>query len=189
MTFLELAMLRSSVRKYRKAPVEREKILRCVEAARLAPSACNSQPWHFIIVDNPEATAALAAKTTLPLSKLNQFAREAPVIVALVAEAPALSARLGGMVKDKPYYLMDIGMAAEHFCLQAAEESLGTCMIGWFDERAVKKQLAVPAARSIPLLITLGYAADASPVKKVRAALDAIYSFNAYGTSGEVSDR
>ncbi len=183
MSFLELANLRFSARKYRSAPVEREKILRCVEAARLAPSACNSQPWHFVIVDKVEETAALAEKTTLPLSRLNQFTKGAPVIIAVVAEKPELSARIGGMIKNKPYYLLDIGMAAEHFCLQAAEEGLGTCMLGWFNEKAVKKYLSVPPARSIPLLITLGYPENPSPPEKVRTSLDAMYSFGKYDDS------
>jgi len=180
MNFLELATLRFSVRKYRNSPVEREKILRCVEAARLAPSACNSQPWHFIIVDTALETAALAEKTTLPLSRLNQFTKGAPVIIALVAEKPALSAKIGGMIKNKPYFLLDVGMAAEHFCLQAAEEGLGTCMLGWFNEKAVKKYLSVPATKSIPLLITLGYSDNTIPVRKARVSLDAIYSFGKY---------
>jgi nitroreductase len=185
MNFLELVNLRSSTRKYRNAPVDREKILRCVEAARLAPSACNSQPWHFVIVDKPEEAAVLADRTTLPLSKLNRFTREAPVIIALVAEKPVLSAQIGGMIKNKPYYLLDIGIAAEHFCLQAAEEGLGTCMLGWFNEKAVKKCLSVPAAKSIPLLITLGYPENTVPAKKTRASLDSIYSFGKYGGQAE----
>ncbi|MCK5200741.1 MAG: nitroreductase family protein, partial [Spirochaetales bacterium] len=81
----------------------------------------------------------LADKTTIPLSKMNRFTQGAPVIVAIVAEKAVLSAQIGGLIKEKPYYLMDIGMAAEHFCLQAAEEGHGTCMLGWFNEKAVKK--------------------------------------------------
>lgn len=180
MSFLKLANTRFSVRKYKNTPVEREKVLSCLEAARLTPSACNSQPWHFVVVDKPEQAAALAGRTTLPLTKLNQFVKGAPVIVAIVAEKPNLSAGLGGMIKQKPYYLMDIGMAAEHFCLQAAEEGLGTCMLGWFNEKAVKKYLSVPTKRSIPLLITLGYPEKKLPPNKIRAKLEEIYSFGKY---------
>ena len=180
MSFRKLADERFSVRKYKKLEVEREKILHCLDAARLTPSACNSQPWHFVVVDNPAEVGILADKTTLPLTKLNRFTRGAPVIVALVAEKPNLSSGIGGMIKKKPYYLIDIGMAAEHFCLQAVEEGLGTCMIGWFNERAVKKYLSVPSERSIPLLITLGYPEKEIPPAKVRAKLEDIYSFGKY---------
>jgi len=85
MSFHKLVNKRFSVRKYKNTPVEREKILSCLEAARLTPSACNSQPWHFVLVDDPAETAVLADKTTLPLSKLNQFVKGSPVIVAIVA--------------------------------------------------------------------------------------------------------
>ncbi len=180
MSFHKLASVRFSVRKYKNTPVEREKILSCLEAARLTPSACNSQPWHFVIVDNPEDLSVLADKTTIPLSKLNRFVKGAPVIVAIVAEKPVLSAQIGGLIKKKPYYLMDIGMAAEHFCLQAAEEGLGTCMLGWFNEKAVKKYLSVPSKRSIPLLITLGYPEKETSPVKIRAKLEDIYSFGKY---------
>ena len=81
MSFLKLASTRFSVRKYKNIPVEREKIFRCLEAARLTPSACNSQPWHFVVVDNPEEVGVLADKTTIPLSKLNRFTKGVPVIV------------------------------------------------------------------------------------------------------------
>ena len=180
MSFLKLTSERFSVRKYKRTRVEREKILRCLEAVRLTPSACNSQPWHFVVVDDPDQVSALAEKTTLPLSKLNRFVEGAPVIVAVVAEKPVFSAQIGGLIKKKPYYLMDIGMAAEHFCLQAAEEGLGTCMLGWFNEKAVKKYLSVPSERSIPLLITLGYPGKEIPPAKIRAKLEDIYSFGKY---------
>jgi len=181
MSFLKLVNARFSVRKYKNTPVEREKILSCLEAARLTPSSCNSQPWHFVVVDKPDEAAVLAEKTTLPLSRLNQFVKGAPVIVAIVAEKPNLSSGLGGRIKKKPYYLMDIGMAAEHFCLQAAEEGLGTCMLGWFNERAVKEFLSVSRGRSIPLLISLGYPEKKEAPAKIRAKLEDIYSFGKYG--------
>ncbi len=187
MNFIRLVNRRFSVRKYKNISVERDKILHCMEAARLTPSACNSQPWHFVVVDNPQQVASLAEKTTLPLSKLNQFVKGAPVIVAIIAEKPNLSAQIGGMIKKKPYYLMDIGMAAEHFCLQAVEESLGTCMLGWFNEKAVKEYLSVPKNKSIPLLITMGYPEKDTPPNKIRVKLEDIYSFGKYGNTEEGS--
>lgn len=180
MSFIKLVNERFSVRKYKNTPVERAKILHCLEAARLTPSACNSQPWHFVVVDDPEDVAILAEKTTLPLSKMNQFTKGVPVIVALVAGKRNLSAQIGGMIKKKPYYLIDIGMAAEHFCLQAVEEGLGTCIIGWFNEKAVKEYLRVPKGKSIPLLITLGYPERDTAPNKIRAKLEDIYSFSKY---------
>ena len=180
MDFLQLAQTRQSVRGYRDQPIEREKLERCLEAARLAPSACNSQPWHFVIVDQPELKDKVAQATTGAVVALNRFSNEAPVLVAVVAEPPKLSAKLGSWVKGKPLELIDIGIAVEHFSLQAAAEGLGTCMLGWFDEAAVKRLLAIPHSKRVPLIITVGYPATDEVRAKQRKSLAEIVSYNRY---------
>lgn len=154
--FLDLAKKRSSIRSYKDTPVEYEKLLRCLEAARLAPSACNSQPWQFEVITDQSLCLAIAAQTHLSFSGLNKFTAKVPVFVAIVLRAQKLTAKAGGILKGKPFYFMDIGIAAEHFCLQAAEEDLGTCIIGWFHEKKVRKLLHTSRKR-IPLLIACGY--------------------------------
>ncbi|WP_018526969.1 nitroreductase family protein [Alkalispirochaeta alkalica] len=189
MSFQELVQLRRSLRSYAPREVASADIQACLEAARLAPSACNSQPWHYVVVTDPPRVRALAALTRGPGGRLNGFASQAPVMVALVAERPNISARLGGFLKRKPFYLLDIGISAQHFCLQAEELGLGTCMIGWFRERATARLLGVPRSRRIPLMITLGYPgtpageepAPARPPKK-RKPLEQIASSGTYGT-------
>jgi nitroreductase len=179
MSFLELVNKRQSDRSYLDKPVEREKIERCLEAARLAPSACNAQPWHFIVVDDPELKNLVAKETLGPLGTLNRFARKAPVLIVVVAEKPNLTSQAGAKIKDNPYYMMDIGIAAEHICLQAVEEGLGTCLMGWFNEDAVKKLLAVPFNKKIGLIISLGYPAGKVNTKK-RKSLEQIVGYNRY---------
>jgi nitroreductase len=181
MDFDRLARCRRSIRKYLDRPVEREKLLACLEAARLAPSACNSQPWHFIVVDEPELRAAVAAKATGTLVSINRFVPQAPVIVAVVSERSNAAAHLGGLVKGKPYNLMDVGIAAEHFCLQARDLGLGTCMLGWFDERAVKRLLRVPRGKRVELLITLGYTPELPEGPGARKDVGQVVSWNAFG--------
>lgn len=105
MNFLSLASKRYSVRKYSDRKVERELIMKALEAARLAPSACNAQPWHFIVVDDRERVKKLAEATFLPLSKLNKFVTEAPVIIAVVSESPNISSAVGGYIKKNPITL------------------------------------------------------------------------------------
>lgn len=178
MSFLDLARRRQSDRGYTDRKVEREIVERCLEAARLAPSACNSQPWFFVAVDEPALCTAVAER--LQSVGMNGFARTAPVLVAVVAEKPTILPRLGGMIKDKPYYLMDIGMAAEHFCLQAADEGLGTCIIGWFDEPGVRKLLGIPGTKRVPLVIALGYPQDGTARPKVRKGQDEMRAYNRY---------
>lgn len=180
MTFLDIVRKRFSVRRYLPQKVDRNLILKAIEAARLAPSACNAQPWHFIIVDDSARVKELAKATFLPLSKLNRFVTGAPVIIVVVSERPNLSSEIGGRIKNKPYYLIDIGIAFEHFCLQASEDNLGTCIVGWFDEKRIKKFLHVPGNREIPLLITLGYPEPGFQTVKHRRKLESIYSFDIY---------
>ncbi|MCK5761013.1 MAG: nitroreductase family protein [Candidatus Delongbacteria bacterium] len=180
MNFLELAKKRSSVRSYIDKPIEKEKILRCIEAASLSPSACNSQPWHFIIVDDKDLKDKIAKETFIALSGMNKFTLDAPVMVVLVIEKKNISSNIGSFLKNKDFSLIDIGIAAEHFCLQAAEEGFGTCMLGWFNEKVVKKLLNMPNSKHIGLLISLGYPKDENIPEKKRKPLEDICSFNKY---------
>jgi nitroreductase len=136
LAFLDLVKARQSVRGYLDKTVEREKIERCLEAARLAPSANNSQPWSFIVVDDPKLKEAVAEKTFDKLISFNRFSLQSPVLILIISERPSFLSRIGGAVKDKQFSLIDIGITAEHFCLQATEEGLSTCMLGWFNEKA-----------------------------------------------------
>lgn len=177
MDFSELIVRRQSDRKYSPRPVAREDVLKCLEAARLAPSACNSQPWKFVAVDD-RALLMDMAEAAIGLG-MNKFTVQAPVIVAVVQESMNMSAKAGSLVKNKDYSMMDLGMAVENFCLQAAELGLGTCIMGWFDEGKVKKLLGVPSGRRVQLLITLGYP-DAPTRTKVRKPLEEMSSWNKY---------
>ncbi|MCK4677589.1 MAG: nitroreductase family protein [Bacteroidales bacterium] len=181
MHFSELINIRQSVRKYSNRQVGKEKIKRCLEAARMAPSASNSQPWHFVVVDEPELKEKVARLTYSKVVSFNKFTHQAPVIVVIIIEKPKLVTQIGGVIKNKEYPLIDIGIAAGHFCLQAAEENLGTCMLGWFNENAIKKLLHIPAKKTIGLLITLGYPADNYPIRsKIRKKPEDVVSYNRY---------
>jgi len=181
MTFQELINLRQSVRKYRNQPVERAKIEQIIEAVHLAPSACNSQPWKIIIVDEPELKNEVAKATFSKTIAFNKFTVKAPVIAVLVIEKAKLIAQIGGSIKNMEYPQIDIGIAAAHFCLQAAELGLGTCMIGWFDEKKIRQLLNIPEKRKIGLVITLGYPPEDYKLrKKIRKPLDEICGFNRY---------
>ncbi len=182
MDFSELITLRQSVRRYDKRGVEKEKLMKCLEAARLAPSASNSQPWSFIVVDDPRLKDNVAHATYTSVVGFNRFALQAPVILVIVMEKPRVITELGIRIKKKEWSLMDIGIAAEHFCLQAAELGLGTCMLGWFREKNVKELLGIPRAKTVGLLITLGYpASDYRLRSKKRKPLATLVSFNRYG--------
>lgn len=181
MQFIDFIKQRQSVRKYLKKPVEKEKVMRCLEAARLAPSASNSQPWKFIVIDNPDLKDKVARETFSTLVSFNKFTLDAPVLIAITLEKPPIINRIGGRIKKRSWKLMDVGMAAEHFCLQATEEGLGTCMIGWYNEKEIKNLLNIPKEKDLCLLISLGYAPNDYKVRtKVRKSIEEISSFNRY---------
>jgi len=153
----------------------------CLEAARLAPSACNSQPWKFMVVDDEGLKKRLCKAAFGGIYSINSFCRTAPVIVAVVSERSRFLARIGGLFRGTKYYLIDIGIAVEHFVLEAEELGLGTCWIGWFDEEAVKAILNVPKTKKVDILIALGYYEQGKAVPgHMREPMDKIASFNSY---------
>ena len=176
--FKELVNKRQSVRKYKADAVPAEAISACIEAARLAPSACNAQPWKFVVIDD-EALKRQVGEAAAGMGGMNKFCPDAPCIIAVVLEKPNVLSAIGSVLKDKEYTLIDIGIAADHFCLQAADLGLGTCMIGWFDEKKVRQLLGIPKNKRIPLLITLGFGND-TPREKVRKTTEQMSSKNRY---------
>ncbi len=178
--FLALAMRRRSVRSFADRPVERDVLERCLEAARLAPSSSNSQPWKFVVVVEPELRRRLARETFGAILRFNRFVTGAAALVAVVEDPARTIPRLGGLLRKVRYSLIDVGIAAEHFCLQAASEGLGTCLLGWLHERAVKRLLGVPAGKRVPLMIAVGYPAGAEPRPRGRRRLSEMSSFDGY---------
>ena len=178
---LELIKKRQSVRRYTDKPVEKDKLDRCLEAAMLAPSACNAQPWKFIVVDDPELARKVGRETWNNIAKFNKFAEEAPVIIVIAIEKSPITPKLGKMIKHIDYPYIDIGIAAEHFCLQATAEGLGTCMLGWFNEKPIQKLLNIPKKRKIGLVISLGYEPEDYKMReKIRKDVEKVVSYNRY---------
>ena len=188
MALIDLINQRRSVRRYASRPIPKEDLAQCLEAARLAPSACNSQPWHFIVLDEPELKARVADRIFSGIYSMNKFAKEAPVLVAVVSEKMKLLAALGAQVRDTRYFLVDIGIACEHFVLQAQERGIGSCWIGWFDENALKEVLKLPKDKKIDVVIALGFPAEEKTVPKDRKPLKEMSSFNGYHQTNRRAD-
>ncbi len=178
--FYELVKNRQSTRAFdTERVVDREIISRILEAARLSPSACNAQPWHFIVVDEPELKNNIADATASRILNMNHFTKQAPVHIIVVEEKVNLSSSFGGLVKNKQFAFLDIGIAAAHICLAAQAEGLGSCILGWFAEDKVKKLLNIPDNRRVVLDIVIGYPAQDLREKK-RKPTDEVVSFNSY---------
>jgi nitroreductase len=176
---LDLIINRQSDRKYSEKQIEEEKLARIIKAGRMAPSACNAQPWKFIVVTDPYLLTTVSEAAQAKLLGMNSFVRQAPVIIVIVREQANLSSRIGGTIKNKDYSHIDIGIAAENICLQAEAEGLGSCMIGWFDENIIKKILGIPKTKRIELLITLGYSLSEKREKR-RKPSEITVSYNKY---------
>jgi nitroreductase len=175
MKFSELVNKRESTRMYSSKPVPRELIDQCLEAARLAPSASNSQPWSFIVVDDGAVKNKIVDKSMSGIYSFNKFAKTAPVLIAAITEYSLYHARLGGMLRNVRYNLIDIGIACEHLVLQAAELGLGTCWLGWFNEKALKKVLGLSKNTKVDVVLCMGCPAeDKPPRQKIRKPLDKI---------------
>ena len=180
MNFLDLVSSRQSVRAFDpQRSVEKDKLERILEIARLAPSACNAQPWSFVLVDDPELKNKIADATSSRVLGMNHFTKQAPVHLLLVEEKVNISSGIGGWIKKKDYAQMDLGIVAAHIVLAAQAEGLGTCIVGWFDEDKVKDLLGIPASKRVWLDIVIGYGTQ--PLrKKSRKSIDKIVSYNRY---------
>ncbi|MFA6567881.1 MAG: nitroreductase family protein [Victivallales bacterium] len=157
--FLELVKKRRSCRDYSEAPVPDELIANCLEAASLAPSACNKQPWRFMIVKDCELRRHLCSEGLLPGLPM-PWMMKSPVIVVLCAETSMFTHFVAPLVSKVQYHLIDIGIAGEHFVLAAEAQGLGTCWIGWFNGKKVRKILNLPRSLKVLSLISLGYPAS-----------------------------
>lgn len=176
---LELIKSRQSDRKYSNEPIEKEKLERVIEAGRLAPSACNAQPWKFILVTNPELIEKIAEAASAKLIGMNSFVAQAPVLLVVIREQPNFSSKVGAAIKKKDYSLIDIGIASENICLQAKAEGIGSCIIGWFDEKLLRNILDIPRSKRVELIITLGYSLSEQREKRRKPAGETV-SYNKY---------
>ena len=173
MNFLEIAQTRQSCRAYDESrAVEPEKLTAVLEAARLAPSACNGQPYHFTVCRGETAKAVAAAVTGMGM---NKFASQAPVLI-VVSEMPYVkSAALGARVKNNDYRSIDIGIAAAYLTAEAAAQGLSTCILGWLDDKRIREICGLD--QPVRLVITLGYAKEGdAPREKKRKSLTELVS-------------
>ena len=161
MNLEELYQKRQSCRNYRKDPVPHALLTALAESARLAPSACNSQPWIFYVVESPAAVEAIAAASRE--LGANAFVKNVPAFIVAVEDKPNLTERIGMRMKVQDFASLDMGLAVSQLILRAAEEGLSTCMIGLFNEDQVKKVIGTD--RRVRLVIAVGYAAEGDPIR------------------------
>ena len=183
MDFLDFVSTRQSTRAFDvERQVEKDKIERILSAARLSPSACNAQPWHLIVVDEPELKNKVADATSTRALGMNHFTKQAPLHIVLVEEKVNLTSGVGGWVKQKDYAQMDLGIIAAHIVLAAHAEGLGSCILGWFNEPKMRELLSIPDSKRVWLDIAIGYSIQPLRIKK-RKVVEDVVSYNGYKKS------
>ena len=156
MNFTEIAMKRQSCRSYNpNRDVEQEKLDCVLEAARLSPSACNGQPYQITVCRGEVAKSV--AKATQGMG-MNKFTDEAPVMLVISEKPYVASAALGAKVKKNDYRSIDIGIVAAYITAEATAQGLGTCILGWLNDKDIRKICSLDG--TVRLVISLGYAKD-----------------------------
>ena len=173
MNFQELVLIRQSCRSYDETrEIEEEKLQAILEAARLAPSACNGQPYHFTVCRGEKAKEI--AKATQGMG-MNKFASQAPVLIVISEEDYVKTAALGSKLKGNDYRSIDIGIAAAYLTAAATELGLSTCILGWLDDKKLRELCGLN--HPVRLVITVGYPKDETIRKKKRKAADELISY------------
>lgn len=170
MELYEILTKRRSIRAYKNEPIPEEKLMKVLEAARLAQSANNRQPWRFIIIQNEKHRKKLAE-----ICKGNKWASEAPVILAGVAVDTAY--RMGN---KRPASDIDLSIALTQIALAAVDQSLGTCWIGSFNYDEAMSYLNIPKDNLLVGFMTLGYPNE-SPAPKSRKPMEEIIFHELWG--------
>ncbi len=173
--FMDLCLSRQSCRKFTDRPVEREKLARCVEAARQAPSACNSQPWSFVAVETP-AVVAKVAECAQQLGA-NAFLDKARAFIVVLEERAVLMPAVARLIDNRYFVKGDLGAAVLSICLEATSLGLGTCILGTYDRDEMRRLLDIPAEKNFGGLIALGYPESAKIRPKIRKPLEDILRF------------
>ena len=174
MNFMEIAETRQSCRSYDETrSVEEEKLAAILEAARLAPSACNGQPYHFTVCRGNAAREVAAATMGMGMYK---FAPQAPVCIVVSEEPYVKSAAVGARLKKNDYRSIDIGIATAYLTAEAAAQGLATCILGWLDDEKIRAICGL--TQPVRLVITLGYAKEGDKLRtKKRKDLSELVSY------------
>jgi nitroreductase len=173
--FLELALRRQSCRSFSDVNVEHEKLVKCVEAARQTPSGCNSQPWSFVVVEDPKVVSEVA-KTTQQVG-LNDYTSKAKAFFVVVEEPAVLIPKVSCVLDGQVFAKGDLGAATYGLTLEAESLGLGTCILGMFDRPKLRELLDIPNYKSIFLVVAVGYPASDRVRSKQRKDLEAIARF------------
>lgn len=170
MSLIDIAMKRHSVREYKDMLVEKEKILQVLEAGRIAPSAVNYQPWHFIVITDESAKSRVAE------AYARDWFKKAPVIIAVCGDHSQSWKRKDG----KDSCDIDAAIAIDHMTLAAVDIGLGTCWVCAFDAQKCHEVLGLPENLEVIALMPMGYPANHTEPEKKRKSMEDVVSWEGY---------
>ena len=174
--YFDLIQRRESCRNFDpNRPVEKEKLQRCAEAAWIAPSACNGQPWHYLIVTNSELAEKL--RPLMMELNMNKFVKNCPAFAVVLEENTILKVSLSQKFKDQDFAPIDVAFSASQFCYAATEQGLSTCIIGWHNETKIRELFNLPKSSRVRLILAVGYAASDTLREKKRKPIEDVVTF------------
>lgn len=174
--YLDLVKRRESCRNFDITRfVEHDKLERCAEAAWIAPSACNGQPWKYLIVTNPELAQKL--RPMMQDLGMNKFVNQCPVFAVVLEEPTKLKVSASQRFKDQNFAPIDVAFSASQFCYAATEQGLSTCIIGWFNEPKIRELFGLSKYERVRLILAVGYAATDQLREKKRKPLNDVIQF------------
>lgn len=174
MDFSDIVSTRQSCRNFdNQKPLEEHKLSAILDAARLSPSACNSQPYHITVCK--DETARAVAKATQSMG-MNKFATDAPVMLVISEKPYSKSAAAGAKLKKNDYRSIDIGILCSHIVNMATELSVSSCILGWFDDKKIRE--ICDLSEPVRLVIVLGYSKSDDKLRsKKRKSIDELVSY------------
>ena len=174
--YFDLIARRESCRNFDpNRPVEHEKLQRCAEAAWIAPSACNGQPWKYLIVTNTDLNEKL--RPLMMELGMNKFVKNCPAFAVVLEENTILKVSLSQKFKDQDFAPIDVAFSASQFCYAATEQGLSTCIIGWHNEQKIRELFGLPKSTRVRLILAVGYAANDTLRKKQRKPIEDVIKF------------
>lgn len=187
MDFDDIIEHRISVRSFDPTPVKNKELLAIVEAARLAPSACNSQTWRFVAITDRKIIRKICDEAMRPVIP-NKWLKQVPLLIVGCSKLDVISNRIGTQVTGIEYYQIDLGIAMEHMVLKATELGLGTCWIGWFNENKIKEILDIPRKIKVSAMLAVGYPKHRPAKKRNRKPIAKIVFSEKWGQSLKNND-
>jgi nitroreductase len=188
MDVFEVIKWRRSVREFNPQPIEKEKLLQILEAGRLAPSSSNRQAWHFIVIDDKKLLEQIPKQVAMGERIIIPWLKDAAVVIA-GCYSKTLTHYIA-QAFDHENYLIDVSIALTQMVLVATELGIGTCYIGWFNQKKLKALLGIPSGYKIACLVAMGYPAEKSTSEgiggiapKSRKKLKEIVSYNKFGVN------